>query len=58
VFDVFEVPYKHEEELLYCESNRAVIQAAQIGCTVSSSGDIQDLTGHFTVQLTVQFTLA
>ena len=30
-----EVPYKHEEELFYCEGDRALEQAVQIGCGVS-----------------------
>ena len=27
-----EVPYKHEEELLYCEGERVLEQAVQSGC--------------------------
>jgi len=34
-----------KEELLYFEGNRAVEQAAQGGCGVSFSGDIQDPPG-------------
>ena len=32
-----------KKELVYCESGRAVEQAAQTDCGVSFSGDIQDL---------------
>ena len=45
--------YKHEKELLYCESDGTLEQAAQRDCDVSS-GDIQDLLGHFPVQPTLE----
>ena len=40
-----EVPSEHEEELLPSEGDRALEQAAQGGCGVSS-GDIQDPPGQ------------
>jgi len=43
-------PYKHEEEILFCQSDRALEQAAQESCGFSFSGDIQDPPGHLPVQ--------
>ena len=40
-----EVPAEHEEELLHSEGVGALVQAAQGGCGVSFSGDIQDPPG-------------
>ena len=43
------VPSEHEEELLYCESDRALEQAAHGGGGVSSGG-APALPGNFPVQ--------
>ena len=47
-----EVPYKHEEEILYHEGDGALEQTVQRGCGVSS-GDIQNPLGLLSVQLTL-----
>jgi len=48
-----EVPSEYEEEFLHSEGDGALEQAAQGGCRVSFSRDIQELSGQGPLQPTV-----
>ena len=45
-----EVPSEHEEELLHCEGDRALEQAAHRDYGFLFSGRVQDPSGHSPVQ--------
>ena len=46
---VLQVPFEHEEVLVYFEGDRALAQAAWRGGGVSSTGDFQNPPGCFPV---------